>query len=277
MKTKHNKKRNTAFIFESLIREMTKAVISRDAQLKNTTLRLLKEHFRKGCTLERELQCYQALLQEGNLDQYTAEKTIQVAKKEHSQLDKKTIFQEQSRIIKKINKNIGPHVFTNFVPNYRAAATIAQIFGEKTSISHKIILEKQILDSLTVAKTKTKNNEEMKPMDNLVARSFAENYNSKYSALLPEQRSLLQKYIFAFGDNDVDFRIALKSELERIYEAVNNSLTSKEVSADAEMVDNTKRVIQEIESFRVATIGDKELKKILKLQNLVYEYKNDAS
>ena len=34
-KTKHNKKRNTAFLYEALIREMTKAVVSKNKEQKN--------------------------------------------------------------------------------------------------------------------------------------------------------------------------------------------------------------------------------------------------
>ncbi len=33
-KTKHNKKRNTAFLYEALVREMTKAVVSQDKKRK---------------------------------------------------------------------------------------------------------------------------------------------------------------------------------------------------------------------------------------------------
>ena len=37
-KTKHNKKRNTAFLYEALIREMTKAVVSKNQEQKTTSL-----------------------------------------------------------------------------------------------------------------------------------------------------------------------------------------------------------------------------------------------
>ena len=275
MKTKHNKKRNTAFIFESLIHEMTKAVVSKDVKNKNVVAQIFKEHFQRGSTLEKELQCYQALMQEAQLDQSTAERTIQLAKSEHSKINKKALFQEQSQVIRKINTSLGSHVFANFVPSYRTTATIAQIFAEKTSLSQKIIMEKQILEGLTADHCDPLG--KITPVDNLVVKSFAENYNTKYNLLLPEQRNLLEKYIFAFGDNDVDFRIAIGSELQRIHEAVRNSLTLAEVASDEDMVGNTKKVLQEIEDFNVPTIGEKELKKILKLQALVNEYNRDAS
>ena len=42
MKAKHNKKRNTAFVYEALIREMSKAVLVGDKALQNKVLEILK-------------------------------------------------------------------------------------------------------------------------------------------------------------------------------------------------------------------------------------------
>ena len=51
----------------------------------------------------------------------------------------------------------------------------------------------------------------------------------------------------------------------------------QEILSDKDMAQSTKKVLKEIESLNVSSIGEKELKKILKLQNLVNEYENDAS
>ena len=45
MKFKHNKKRNTIFIFESLVRELTKSVINKDFSRKKEILSIIKENF----------------------------------------------------------------------------------------------------------------------------------------------------------------------------------------------------------------------------------------
>ena len=50
-----------------------------------------------------------------------------------------------------------------------------------------------------------------------------------------------------------------------------------EVSSDKVMIENTKKVMEDVKSFSVAEIGEKELRKILKLQNLVNEYTHDAA
>ena len=275
MKTKHNKKRNTAFIFEALVREMAKAIISKDKKTKNKLYDLMKEHFGQGSLLNRELQCYTALSEEGGFDKYTAEKMIYRAKEAYAKLNKKEIFQEQSKVISKINKEIKAPVFSNFVPNYKSFATISQIFNDKVSMKQKVIMEQQIVDLL--CDEKNKNTQKMKPVDNLVVKSFIKNFNDQYTGLLPEQKKILSKYILAFGPNDADFRMYLKEELDRIHSEVRNSLQLEEVFSDERMAKNTQEVLKEIEQLNVVAIGKRELKKILKLQNLVNEYQDNAN
>ena len=60
MKAKHNKKRNTAFVYEALIREMSKAVLVGDKALQNKVLEILKKHFSEHSLLGKELGCYKA-------------------------------------------------------------------------------------------------------------------------------------------------------------------------------------------------------------------------
>ena len=55
LKLKHNKKRNTAFLFESLTKELTRAIVNKDEKTKQIILSVIKEHFRKGSILAKEL------------------------------------------------------------------------------------------------------------------------------------------------------------------------------------------------------------------------------
>ena len=61
MKLKHNKKRNTAFLFEVLVRELTLASIKANASHKKTIIKVLKEFFHKNSILDRELELYKTL------------------------------------------------------------------------------------------------------------------------------------------------------------------------------------------------------------------------
>ena len=274
MKVKHNKKRNTAFLYEALVRELTRAVVEQNHTRSQEVKRILKEHFRSGMVLFKELGCFNALTQEDELDQYNAEKMIFRAKREYDSLDQKSIFQEQSAVIKKINTNLGRDVFNTFVPDYKSYATLAQIFGNKLPVKTRVIMEQKIMDTLTKGSSEPAR---LQPTDNLIVKSFTERFNEEYSVLLPEQKELLNRFITSFSENEADFKVYVGGELKRLKESIESSLKLPEVQEDLEMVDNTKRVVEQMTEFNVARLTEREILKILKLQKLVREYEKDAN
>jgi hypothetical protein len=274
MKVKHNKKRNTAFLYEALVRELTKSVVDKDVARTRKVKAILKEHFRSGMVLFSELNCFNALADKSSLDQYTAEKMVFRAKKEYDQLDQQDIFKEQSAVIKKVNTDLGKEVFNNFVPNYKSYATLAQIFGDKIPVKNRVLMEQKVIETLT---STPEEQEELQPVDNLVVKSFTDRFNDTYTELLPEQKELLNRYIISFNENEADFKLYAGTELKRIHESVESSLSLDEVKEDEQMVENTKQVLQQISEFNVANLGEQEILKILKLQKLVREYEEDAN
>ena len=275
MKVKHNKKRNTAFLFEALVKELTKTVIEKNKKKTSLIKSILKEHFRSNSILGRELDCYEALSNKSGLDKYTAEKLVFRAKKSYDDLDQQKIFEEQSKVISKINKDVGKEVYNNFVPNYQSLASISQLFGDRMPVKTKVLMEQKIIERLIDQEEKT--SQDMKSIDTLVIRSFTDSFNNTYDNLFAEQKELLNKYVNSFDESNADFRLFVGSELKRIYESVSNSLALEDVSEDPDMVMNTKKVLERIQSMNVSKIGDKEILKILKLQNLTREYNSDAN
>ena len=274
MKVKHNKKRNTAFLYETLLRELTKAVVEQDKVRSQKVKNILKEHFRSGMVLFSELGCFNALSDKSNLDQYTAEKMVFRAKKEYANLDQQDIFKEQSAVIKKVNSDLGKEVFNNFVPNYKSYATLAQIFGNKVSVKNKVLMEQKVIETLTSA---PEEEEKLQPVDSLVVKSFTDRFNNTYGELLPEQKELLTKFITSFDESEADFKIFAGKELTRIQESVQSSLGLGDVRDDEEMVKSTKKVLDQLKEFNVGSLTERQILKILKLQQLVREYESDAN
>ena len=116
MKLKHNKKRNTAFLYETLMRELTRTIVNKDNKRKEKIVLIIKEHFNNNSLLSRELKLYNALGDSYELDPHTAEKLIFEVKKEYSNIDKKVLFTEQTVLVNKINKILSKSIFSNFVP-----------------------------------------------------------------------------------------------------------------------------------------------------------------
>ena len=270
MKMKHNKKRNTAFIFEALIRELTKAIVARDGKKKKLIVKLVRENFKGSSILAKDLDLYKAVLETRELDRQTAEKLVFEARMRKKTIDERELFKEQTEIINTINKLVSPSVFSNFIPNYRDVATVYQIFDYRTKTKQRVLLEKQIVDRMT--STETAHPPAIKPVDNLTYKTFVKKFNEKYSSeLLSEQKKLLSHYIGSFTDNGVDLKVYLNEEISRLRERLQKSLKMSEISKDKQMQEGTEKVLEILNGFSKRPIDNDLVQEVLKIQNLVKE------
>ena len=148
-KFKHNKKRNTAFLYEILLLEMSKTVLSNDAERRNKILKLIKEFFVKNVILSQELKLFKNLDNCGNIDSFSAEKILIEVKKMYGFLNQQKLFDTQNDLIKQMKEMFGENVFSNFVPNYRSLASISQIFNQDVSLKTRVLLEKEIVENMS--------------------------------------------------------------------------------------------------------------------------------
>ena len=273
MATRHNKKRNTGFVFEALVREATKAILAEDNNKKQVVVSTIKEFFKKGTELSKELECYQALSKDNNLPPQLGEKLIFEVKRKAAALNKRKLTEEKNALISEINKNISKDVFSNFVPNYRALATIAQIFKSDTPVKERVLLEANIIQNIT--EDTEEQSTPMEHIDSLVVKNFIEKFNTAYTGLLSEQRQLLSKYVTSINDGYTEFQFFINEELERIKDVVTNSLSDKVVKDDNFMLEGINNVLEKIEEMRNIAIDEKFLMKMLKLQKLSSEIQND--
>ena len=216
IKFKHNKKRNTAFLYEIIVLELTKAAITKNILLQNTIKSLIKESFAKKTILGKELILYKSVYDLDGAESSLVEKFLNEAKREYDSLNKKDIFAAQSKLLLKIKKVLGPGVFSNFVPNYKNLASLSQIFNKEAIISSRVLLERDFIES--ISNKKVLNENKLVPIDNLVFRTFTEKFNQQYSFLFKEQKTLLSKFITSFSDNALELKIFLNEELDRLKE-----------------------------------------------------------
>lgn len=271
IKNKHNKKRNTAFLFEALVKELTKAVMANNkSQQKNISI-ILKEHFKKGTVLDKELLLYKQLYSTNSFPKNVAEKLINQVKNDYDKLNETEIFNEQSRLISKINKFIGSQVYNNFVPNYKTLATVSQIFNKNVEPRQKILLEQELLESITAEKPTKK--VMLESMDSLVLNNFIKKFNEMYSGkLLAEQKQLLFKFI-NHSDEDIQLKLFLNEELDRLKKEIRESLNADFLKNNTEALQKTKNLQSLLESFKVDTINEELIKKVMYIQEFVAEVK----
>mgnify|MGYP003626543872 FL=1 len=275
MKFKHNKRRNTAFLYEALIKELTKASIRENTEQQKQIVKVLKEFFYKGSTLAQELELYKTLYSTTNIREKQAEKILSEVKKVFMALNRGEIYKQQSQLISRINKGISPNVFNNFVPNYRSIATISQIFNKSAPIKSKIMLEGQIINMMTSAPGNLEESNNAK-LNNTTIKLFSKKFNSVYEDLFKEQKELLSKFVSSFKDNGLELKIFLNEELARLKKELNSAANAPTLKEDTELQKKTKKVLKLLDDFSGQYINENMLKRVLSVQKLVREIKTDG-
>ena len=265
---KHNKKRNTAFIYEVLVREIIKQTINKNTKKRDIAIEVIKERFKKGAELRKELELYKAIMETKNLNERVAEKLMFETKKQYSQLDQEKIFKEQNGAISSINKKLSKDVFNNFVPNYKNLATLSQIFGATLNPKTKILLETKMINSMSVVSSSIT---EKDKVPSLVMKTFTERFNETYKDLLEEQKTLLSHYVSSFQDDGAELRFFANEEVGRLKKIVEASHTLQEVQDDDQLKEKLHDVQQILDAFNKQPLNNEAFLRILKLQSLADE------
>lgn len=263
--------------------ELARASVHKDQAQKNQLLEVIKEHFKKGSELLKELRIFQEVhnafgFNHGNndntaagMDELSAEKFIQEIKKAYNQLDQKEIFEKQSLLVKGM-KNINPDIFSTFVASYKDLASINQIFSKDISIKSRILLENQIINKLSQTQQP---GQQLAPADQLVLRSFINKFNEQYKGLLEEQKQLISKFVTSFIDNGLTLKIYLNEEIGRLKQAIKASIKeSKEIKEDSIMQENIKKVLLILENCANKDIDEQMISDVVKVQGLCKEIQN---
>ena len=269
---KHNKKRNTAFLYECLIRELTKAILKEDKQRQTKVKGLLREFFTKGKVLAKELDLYKSLLESKELNQDFSRRLMIETKKDFDTLDRKDIFNEQTSLINKINKALGNKAFSNFVPNYKDLATIGLYFqNSNLGAKKRIMLEDKVVGYLTrLDESRT----EMKPVDQLEFKMFVKRFNDTYEhSLLREQKDLLSNFIVSFSDNGLGLKSFMNDEIGRLKETISSHIDE----SNTPLNENFKKVRAKLDSYSKRPIDSKMVEEVFYIQDLLAEVKRNAS
>ncbi len=268
MKMKHNKKRNTAFLYESLIKELTKAIVRKQNNKKQQVVEIIRKYFNKDSILKQELDIYNSLIESDSLNKDMVLRFMYESKKDYDKLDKKAIFNIQTDLIREINESLSNQVFANFISNYRNIASVGQFLdSDSLSAKHRMLVESKVAGLLSIKKTPSV---PMKHVDNLTYKTFVNKFNMTYeSSLRKEQKDLLTNYITSFSDNGLGLKSFLNEEIGRLKEVL-GSVASRS-SVDKQMAENTKKVLLKLESFSKKQITEELVKDVFYIQDLAYE------
>ena len=284
-KIKHSKFKNTGFIFELLVRQITSEIMSSNKSVAET---ILKEHFNSKKELSKELKLYQYLINEKYNSEAKAEKFIDTILEARKRLDEKKLTKEKYNLIKEIKETYNIDEFIKSpISNYKTLASIYKVFEvatideqfDPTDIvgSRFTIAENIISSSIQNKDAKLKNAilEEYKKQDeDLRAISYkilVESFNSKYKNLTTEQKTLLKEYINNIN-NTGKLNEYVSNEVTKLVnnlKEVGSKLTDKVTRIKlAETISNVKKIKS------VKKIKEEHLSAMMMTYELLGELKN---
>lgn len=269
MRLKHNKKRNTAFVYEALVRELTESVVKNNKNKQNKIVTIIREHFKSSSVLKEELELYRSIYETKQIEEKTAEKIVLQVKEDHDSLDKKKLFQEQSALINKINRTLSNKVYNNFVPNYKTIASVYSILQDNLPVRDRVLLEENIIQQMSNTQEESVMKDQ-EPIDNLTYNTFVKSFNKEYEDQLNEsQKALLGSYVSSFEDNGVDFKIFLNEEIGRLKEELTAVSTTEQFSANKTLKEKLETVYTILDKTKEKPVDTETIELVLNAQQLV--------
>ena len=204
-KAKHSKFKNSGVLFELLTRQITADILAgRDESF---TKNLMFKYFNESTALGKEFQLYNFIVSQSSKNSESADRILNVVLQTRSKLNERELNSEKYNLIKEIKGKFNIDEFLkNKIPNYKLYASVYKLFENQGTDDVKFDVE-EILEArecVVESLTKERKNEEQaldvyssQPAEvKLLAYKFLiENFNKKYSSLLPSQKVLLKEYI----------------------------------------------------------------------------------
>ena len=226
-KLKHSKYKNTAILFEILVRKLTSESMTSD---KSVTIDIIKKYFGKNSELSKELQLYNSLIKEQFKSEAKALDFMRSCKETHNKLNKSLIKRQRYNLVKEISNNFVFEKISKIrIKNYKQLASVYKLFEYKESSNPKQLLECKdvILDHLLISETKSIKKdiviETFKNQDKdvrlLTYKLLVDKFNNKYSNLNESQKDLLNNYITNVNDTE-----ALKEYIHKVIPQIKTKL-----------------------------------------------------
>jgi hypothetical protein len=210
-KIKHSKIKNTGILFELLSTQITSDMINNK---KSPAIDILKEYFKKGTNLNKELSLYQTLLKEKFSNEDRANRLIDEVLKLNREINKSLLKKEKYNLIREIKAHYALEDFVkNKINNYKVYASVYKLlenkdftFSPSEIVTSRFTLVEFITSKPSDGKTVrshiveefSKHNNEVRK---LAYKIIVDKFNQKYQNLSVREKSLLREYINTISDS----------------------------------------------------------------------------
>ena len=238
---KHNKVKNTAFLYECLTRQITSDVLSNVEP--SPALDIVKEFFRPTTILGKELVLYKALTSKKLKNEGKINYLVDSVLRERAKLNYSDMRRARYNLVKKITESYElKDFFRTRISNFKDIASVYKLFEiqhnsnpfEETEIRFIVMENLKDTDSPKTEKTSVveKFEKESKDLRLLSYKILVDKFNQKYSNLNESQRDLLKTYINNISNTSTlkefmsDEIKTLKEKISKIHPKIDDKVVS---------------------------------------------------
>lgn len=278
-KLKNSKYKNTGILFELLVRQIASDILSNKEPHAAT---LVKKYF-SNTEIAKEHKLYQTLINVQALAESKADSLVETILKLSEKLNKTALRKEKYNLIKDIKENYNlEDFFKAKIQNYKINAAIFNLMEAHTSTEFtdpKIVIDNRVtlLEFLTkksVDKSVVKDQvlEEYAKQDKstrmMIYKMVVENFNSKYTDLLPEQKTLLSEFIKNIS-NTVSLKEYVNNQIQNVkleLEVLTSKIADKKIQIKLSEVNNILNMIPKSEN-----VSDDDVLNLMNYYELLHE------
>ena len=238
---KHNKVKNTAFLYECLTRQITSDVLSNVEP--SPALAIVKEFFKPTTILGKELVLYKALTSKKLKNENKINYLVDSVLRERTKLNYSELRRGKYNLIKKITEHYElKDFFRTRISNFKDIASVYKLFEIQTNSNPfeeteiRFVVMENLKDKGTPKSEKQsvveKFEKESKDLRLLSYKILVDKFNQKYSNLNESQRDLLKTYINNISNTSTlkEFMAneitTLKDKISKIYPKIDDKVVS---------------------------------------------------
>lgn len=280
MSRTHNKKRNTALLYEFLIKTISSALVENDKRKSSIALKIIRRYFKSGTELYKEFRIFNALIKTTVSSDSVGTSILKEARAAVESLNHEMLDKEKSLLIRNINHAINDENFYDQpVAEYRMYASIQTLFNEwqkpvgTADIALLANYENQLREWLISEKKKEDHTiiDETPGTTRLLMKIMMKKLNEKYSVSLNnDQREIIKAYAFSTAnDNQTTIKKKLVEVQCTLLEAIDIYTTQN--SNNTFVVDKLQNAKSKILSESFDTVDDTTVSKFMLYSSLQHE------
>lgn len=279
MTKSHNKKRNIGIIYDQMISTLCESYIKNDQDSVKKIIEIIKENFKKGTQLQKELQFFNSFLKTRDISSSLSAMIISEAKNAcRNHFNQEDLDLEKSKLIKQLNYSFGKgKIFEKKVLNYKMYATIQTLLNEwrkdNPDFSDTVTYELKLNEWLT-SKENIINEQKstFNDIDDITLKLMNDKFNKKYKNLTETQENLIKNYITSIDTNNnklVEELINLKESTLHLLNQYKNSCDNKYV------LDKCDNIFENINNLDCNNLSEDNLKRFLTAAKLKDELESE--